>query len=231
MSSERVEVAALKHFCQRLMCAYGVDEEQARSVLENLIWCDLVGRSNHGVLRLPIEHTRNGTPLPEGLAIDGEGRPITDPLRVDEGALLPFAGGKGFGMALMIEILSGVITGAGVADGVASMYKNMSESGHNGHFLMALDISRFMPMESYHARFEAFVAAVKGSGPAGSVRLPGEVRWQNHRDNLAAGIRLDVRLRDTLAAMAQPYDIAPPWPNEALAVERSPQCVLSPATF
>ena len=135
------------------------------------------------------EHMAKAEPLPEGLAIDEAGKPITDPARVSQGALLPFGGPKGFGLSLMVEILAGVITGAGVGAGVASMYNDFSRGGDNGHFLMALDIARFMPIEDYHTRFDGLVALLKASGE--NVLLPGEVRWEHWRDSQANGVEVD----------------------------------------
>ena len=135
------------------------------------------------------EHIAAQKPLPEGLAIDGDGKPITDPAKVNDGALLPFGGAKGFGLSLLVEVLAGVITGAGVGDGVASMYTDFTRNGGNGHFMLALDISRFMPLDDYHARFEGLVAMLKASG--GHVLLPGEVRWENWRDAVANGVEVD----------------------------------------
>ena len=135
------------------------------------------------------EHIAAQKPLPEGLAIDGDGKPITDPAKVNDGALLPFGGAKGFGLSLLVEVLAGVITGAGTGDGVASMYTDFTRNGGNGHFMLALDISRFMPLDDYHARFEGLVAMLKASG--GHVLLPGEVRWENWRDAVANGVEVD----------------------------------------
>ena len=61
----------------------------------------------------------------------------SDPARVSEGALLPFGGPKGYAIAIMVEILSGVATGAGIAHGVRSMYRDFERGGDNGHFFMA----------------------------------------------------------------------------------------------
>jgi ureidoglycolate dehydrogenase (NAD+) len=135
------------------------------------------------------EHMDKGTPLPEGLAIDQDGNPITDPAKVAAGALLPFGGPKGFGLALMVELLAGVLTGAGIGDGVASMYNDFTRNGGNGHALIALDVSRWMPMEDYFTRFEGLVTLLKASGE--NVLLPGEVRWQHWRDAEAHGIEVD----------------------------------------
>lgn len=135
------------------------------------------------------EHIEKDKALPEGLAIDSAGRAITDPRKVNDGALLPFGGPKGFGLSLMVEILAGVITGAGIGEGVASMYQDFSRSGDNGHFVLALDISRFIAIEDYHARFEGLVAALKTSG--GTVLLPGEVRWEKWRDSRDRGVEVN----------------------------------------
>ena len=135
------------------------------------------------------EHIENGQALPEGLAIDSAGRAITDPRKVNDGALLPFGGPKGFGLSLMVELLAGIITGAGVGQGVASMYQDFGRNGGNGHFVLALDIARFMPLAEYHARFDGLVAMLKASG--GHVLLPGEVRWENYRDAVANGVEVD----------------------------------------
>lgn len=108
---------------------------------------------------------------------------------VPEGALQPFGGAKGFGLSLLVEVLAGVITGAGIGDGVASMYNDFSRSGDNGHFMFALDVARWMNLEEYYTRFETLVSAIKASGD--DVLLPGEVRWNNYRDSQANGVTLD----------------------------------------
>jgi len=155
------------------------------------------------------EHIAKGMPLSEGLAIDAAGKPITDPTKVSEGALLPFGGPKGFGLSLMVEMLTGIITGAGVGDGVASMYNDFTRVGDNGHFLIALDVARWMDMDSYHVRFEGLVTAIKASGD--NVMLPGEVRWENYRKSMARGVVLEERTAETTASLAARVNLTPPW--------------------
>ncbi|MGH6820436.1 MAG: Ldh family oxidoreductase, partial [Methylocella sp.] len=141
------------------------------------------------------EHLTTKNPLPEGLTADG--------------ALLPFGGAKGFGLSLLVEILAGVITGAGVGDGVASMYNDFARSGGNGHFLLALDIKRWMDIETYHARFEPLVASIKASGE--HVLLPGEVRWENYRESLQNGIALDAVAAGNARKAALAVGLTAPW--------------------
>jgi ureidoglycolate dehydrogenase (NAD+) len=155
------------------------------------------------------EYIAKGKSLPEGLAIDAAGKSITDPAKVSEGALLPFGGPKGFGLSLMVEMLAGIITGAGVSKGVASLYKDFARNGDNGHFLLALDVARWMDLDSYHTRFEGLVAAIKASGDG--VLLPGEVRWENYRKSMANGVVLEEQTAETVAGLAAQVKITPPW--------------------
>jgi len=89
--------------------------------------------------------------------------------------------------------------------------KNFSQSGHSGHFLMALDVARWMPLEAYYARIESLVAIVKSSHPNRQVLLPGEIRWQNYQDNITNGIALESSVRTSLLTLSQPNGIKAPW--------------------
>jgi ureidoglycolate dehydrogenase (NAD+) len=155
------------------------------------------------------EHIEKRTSLPEGFAIDAQGRPITDPAKVDEGALLPFGGAKGYGLALMVEVLAGVLSGAGIAAGVGSMYKDFERAADNGHFLIAIDVTRWMSLETYYGRAEALIAMVKSSSPGGGVLYPGEVRWATLRDNQAHGVPLDDEAVGMIEKLSAESRIAP----------------------
>ena len=152
-----------------------------------------------------------GESLPPGVAVDEEGNEITKPRAIRRSTLLPLGGAKGYGLALMIEMLSAVITGAGVAAGVASLFTDMTRNGDNGHFILALDITRLMPMETYHARMDDLINILRTSQPDGEVLYPGEKRWQVRDSNLANGIALSAGLAATLAGLAEGLDVAPAW--------------------
>ena len=108
----------------------------------------------------------------------------------------------------MVETLAGVLTGAGVGDGVASMYNDFARSGGNGHFLLALDVARWMSMEDYHMRFEGLVGAIRASGEG--ILLPGEVRWENYRESQANGVTLDPAQWTETVKIAGEADVTPP---------------------
>lgn len=149
-----------------------------------------------------------GKRLDNNIAIDAQGKKITDPSQVAEGALLPFGGAKGFGLALLVEILSGVLTGAGFSHGVKSMINNYSQSGNNGHFFIALDITSFIDIDYYFQRIEALLTIIKSSGNGSqSVLYPGEIRWDYYQQSITRGIYLDHHTTEQLIALCKDFYI------------------------
>ena len=158
------------------------------------------------------KHAEEGRPLPEGIAVDATGSPITDPNEVAHGSLLPFGGAKGWGLMLMVEILAGVITGAGIGPGVKSMYADFKNGGRNGFFFLAVNIECFMPLEPYFARMEELVALAKSSADAIEglqVLYPGESRWNALECSDRDGVFLDERTVEALAELAHKNDVVP----------------------
>jgi LDH2 family malate/lactate/ureidoglycolate dehydrogenase len=153
----------------------------------------------------------SGEGLPEGSATDASGNPISDPAKVAAGALLPFGGAKGYALALFVELFSALITGAGVSHGVASMYNNFTETGNNGHFLMAVDITRWMDLATYFDRLESLVETIKSSGAGRDVLLPGEARWQAYACNSVSGIAVAPETQAQLGRLTAPLGIRAPW--------------------
>jgi LDH2 family malate/lactate/ureidoglycolate dehydrogenase len=108
---------------------------------------------------------RRGESIPEGVIFDSGGRGTTDPDLFLAGGLLaslgyPHASHKGFGLALFIDALSGVLSGGGFAQGVAN--------GAPGNFLWALDVEAFLPRQEFLARMDAQIDQIKQGE-----RLPG----------------------------------------------------------
>ena len=134
---------------------------------------------------------------------------MTDPVKALHGTLLPAAGGKGLGLALMVEVLAGIISGAGGAHEVGSMYRDLGAPGRNGQFFLVLDVRRWMPLEVYFERLEALVRAVQGSGD--DARLPGELRWRSFDENGRQGIPLDTATGGAIEELADEHGVAVPW--------------------
>jgi len=185
--------------------AFGAPRRNGKSMMLDMATTAIAGAQ-------VMKYAEQGKALPEGIAIDNHGNPILDPNKVDEGALLTFGGAKGYGLSLMIEILSSVLTGAMFSTGVSSMFTNFEQSGGNGHFFIAIDISRFMDFEIYNDRMEELLNLVKDTANEdGNVMIPGETRWEQYEYNMSNGVPLDEATAKALQGLSDKYKIPTPF--------------------
>lgn len=151
----------------------------------------VVDMANTGVARGKIYLARNKhQPIPEGWAITADGAPTTDPQAAIDGIILPMAGHKGYAIAAMVDMMSGVLTGSGFLSAVHSPYKTADKS-NCGHFMMAVNIEAMQPLAAFNARMEQWVAEVKSVPLAqgyDEVFYPGEMEARNDARNRATGI-------------------------------------------
>lgn len=169
--------------------------------------------ANTAVARGKIFDARQrGEAIPLGWALDAEGRPTTDPLAALEGVLLPMAGHKGYGIALAMEVLAGVLSGSGVLDDVAGPYQAERRS-RCGHFVLALDIARFLPLEAFAARMEAWIARLKAAPlaeGAAEILYPGEAEARAEARHRKEGLPLAAATRRALEEEAARLGVALP---------------------
>lgn len=184
--------------------AFGAPRRDGRALMVDMSTAAVAGSTIR-------EKIARGEALEPGIAIDDEGRPILDPAAVAQGTLLPAAGAKGFGLAILVEVLSAVLTGAGVAQEVGSMYRDFGSGGRNGHFFLAIDVQRWLPLDDYFARMEMLAAMLTASGSEGAVRLPGDERWRQFEDSLANGVPLEDQTREQLEQLATRFGVETPW--------------------
>jgi LDH2 family malate/lactate/ureidoglycolate dehydrogenase len=133
-------------------------------------------------------------PIPLGWALDPEGRPTTDAAEALKGTILTMAGHKGYALALMVEIFSGVLSGAAVGPEIGSMYKDMDRKQDVGHFLCLFDISAFMPTAEFTARLDRTIDSIKGCRRRSGVEevlVPGERSHRIAEDNLRHGVTIE----------------------------------------
>ena len=122
---------------------------------------------------------KNGERIPDGWFVDKLGRPSNngEDFR-NGGVLLPFGGYKGYGLAIMVEMLAGVLPGAANPATVKAWNKVPQENGGNvGHFFMALDISKITDRDAFISRAEALIdelATAKLAEGADKIYYPGE---------------------------------------------------------
>jgi LDH2 family malate/lactate/ureidoglycolate dehydrogenase len=144
-----------------------------------------------GVARGKIYLARNkGLPIPLGWAINSAGEPTTDPQEAIDGIILPMAEHKGYAIAVMVDMLSGVLTGSGFLANVHSPYKT-AEKSNCGHLMIAMNIAAFQPLAQFNARMEQFIAEIKAVPTAkgyDEVFYPGEIEANNDARHRREGI-------------------------------------------
>lgn len=154
---------------------------------------------------------KEGRPIPEGWAIDSQGRPTTDAKAALEGAVLPMAGPKGYAMALAVEVMSGVLSGASYGPRVGWIYDDKTDPLDIGHFFLAMDISRLMPLTQFVSRMDHMVQEIKSSPRAEGVEeifIPGERRANKAKKRSGEGIPVSDQLLGELNGLARELGIS-----------------------
>jgi LDH2 family malate/lactate/ureidoglycolate dehydrogenase len=135
----------------------------------------------------------SGQPMPEGWATDADGRPTTDPKAALAGFLLPVGGHKGYGLAVMVDLLAGLLSGASYLTRVRAWDKTPEVAQDLGHVFIAIDATRLAPVEVLKARMADFIDIIHTTPPADAARpvlLPGEREMQSLHRSRAQGVRV-----------------------------------------
>lgn len=170
--------------------AYGFPTDTAFPLVLDMA-CSSVAR---GKIRLAA---LKGEPLPEGVALDSEGRPTTDASAAMNGVVLPMAGHKGYGIAVANEILSAVLPGALLSAQISQAFlregaRTLDRWG-NGALAMAIDISAITDIADYRERIARFIATMREAQLAHGTKeilLPGEPEWRLRQERTTHGIPL-----------------------------------------
>jgi LDH2 family malate/lactate/ureidoglycolate dehydrogenase len=124
------------------------------------------------------------------------------------------AGPKGYGLGLMIDVLSGVLTGAHYGLKVRRMYHNFEQPQEVGHLLIALSIAHFMPLRQFKKRIDELADMLKTCPPEtgyDQVYLPGELEHLKHRQRSKDGFDLPEDLVKQLDDHARQLGVSSPW--------------------
>jgi LDH2 family malate/lactate/ureidoglycolate dehydrogenase len=155
---------------------------------------------------------QRGEMMPEGWMMDREGRPLTDPRRANEGFLLPIGGYKGYGLALVIGILAGMLNGAAMGKDVVDFNADDTSVTNTGHAIVTINIDAFQPVAEFKREMDTLIRDIRGSRRLPGVeriRLPGEGSHAARRDRLKNGIPLPAPLLASLNELAGQLQIPP----------------------
>ncbi len=130
--------------------------------------------------------------IPESWAVDKEGKPTTDPFNVS--GLLPISGSKGYGLAMMVDILSGVLLGLPFGNRVSALYGNLSEGRNLGQLHIVINPAFFTDLEEFKTRITQTMNDLNNIKPAPGfeqVFYPGQRSSQKEEVSEEEGIEID----------------------------------------
>jgi len=156
-----------------------------------------------GKIRLAASEGRE---IPDTWATDPEGQPTTDPEAAIAGMLLPIGGPKGYGLALIVDVLTGVLSGGKSGSGVKGMYADTSVPNDCAHFFLALDVGSLSDPGGFAERLQGLTEEITGSPRAPGVDrllLPGQLEAERHAASAEQGVHLDASTLDGLHETAE----------------------------
>lgn len=160
-------------------------------------------------------YEREGKKMPLDWAITPDGYETDNPTDALKGALLGIGQHKGYGLAMMTDVITGVIAGGGFG---LTPYADPAKQDVS-HTFIALDIGWFMPVDEFKARMDEFVGMVKAAKVRpgfDEVLLPGELDYRRETDYRANGARLDAKIFDELADLAKTLKIDFPFERDVV---------------
>jgi LDH2 family malate/lactate/ureidoglycolate dehydrogenase len=130
--------------------------------------------------------------IPEGWAFDETGASTTDADKALKGTLMPIGGPKGSGLAMVVDILAGILSGSKYGSDVITFHQLAGPTGV-GVFTLAIDIERFMDRNQFRKLIQAYFTTIKASKKTDGVSqiyLPGEIEFEKEKASMKEGIEI-----------------------------------------
>lgn len=154
-----------------------------------------------------------GESIPRGWIVDAAGHDTENPGDLAGGALLPFGQHKGYGLALIVEILASVLTGAGMLHQNPFWQQVVDLPLSIGHSFIAVDVRRFMEPAEFSARMDWIAKTIKASPPAAGsagVIIPGDIEFAEAQRRRREGIPIETATWEGLVAASDEYGVTLP---------------------
>ncbi len=159
------------------------------------------------------EALRAGRPLPEGSAVDTAGNPTTDAQAAIDGALSAMGGAKGYGLALAVEILGGLLTGGAVGPmGVAGRQGGATKRQLWSALIIVLDPAAFVDPGEFKTAVSSYLSRVQNSRKApgsAEILIPGERSFRTRRERLSTGVPIEDGVWRQVADIARDLGLNP----------------------
>lgn len=181
--------------------AYAVPGKETPSVFLD------IAMSNVASLKV-VQARKNGDKIPNTWIVDKDGLPTDDPSHYpEEGAMQPMAAHKGYGLAMMVELLSGVLSGGGVSvmGDIVSWCFDMEKPNNVCHTFIAIDPDKFIGKDALKERMDGVAESIHGAEKAKGkdrIYLPGEIEWTKFKDSQENGILLPEAVLESLTGLS-----------------------------
>jgi len=154
-----------------------------------------------------------GRSIPDTWLVDENGVPTTNPNEYPaKGAQLPMAGHKGYGLAILVEIMTAVMTGAAMMSQVQSWASDLPEPSNQGHAFLAIDVAAMLPAADFNDRMAQMTQELKSAPTAEGtdrIYMPGEMEWDRRDKALVEGMVLPEDVLISLRGLAEDLEIDP----------------------
>ncbi len=144
--------------------------------------------------------------IPTTWALDKNGIPTDDPnAAAHQGLIQPLGGYKGYGLSLLLDILTGVLSGGGFSSHVRTLYQEVAKPSEVAHTCAAVRVGAFMPIEEFGQRMDSIIQLMRLCPRASGVErifVPGEIEHETAWRRKAEGIPINRTLREELAGLA-----------------------------
>ena len=153
---------------------------------------------------------KEGKSIPDNWALAPDGSPTTDPAVANKGALTPLGGAKGYALALIIDVICCCLCGGNNSRQIPRMFEDPKEPSGVGYFMGAIDIGRFVDLETFKARTDAMYDELKAAPTAPGFReimIPGEIEFHLTRQAEREGIDISPAIEQDFADLAARYGV------------------------
>jgi L-2-hydroxycarboxylate dehydrogenase (NAD+) len=160
--------------------------------------------ASHGTISVLAQR---GESMPEGWVVDGDGKPITDPQRADEGFLVPIGGYKGSGLNIAIGLLAGVLNDAAFGADVIDHRAVSEVAANTGQAIFVMRPDLFRDLDEFKGALDKQLRDMRASGEPGSVHIPGEGAAGLEAEQRSQGIPVPATLLEQLRGLAARFDL------------------------
>lgn len=166
-----------------------------------------------------------GTPIPAHWAVDVDGRPTSDPTAALTGSMVPFAGPKGSGLAMAIDLLAGAMISGLTGPDIGDMYEDWTRPQRVSHLFMVMNPSFWTDDDGFETKTAAFADWVHDLPPADSfdqVLLPGEVEDRAYARAVRQGVTVPKAVLDDLDSLAREVGATSLIPRTSPGLQSTP---------